>query len=218
MLLSARIHNKLAFESKPKVLRDIYNRLREANSRESFDRLCSKTFVIYGNGECSAFERATGFTRPMCSAKSHVIVPEEVLDAQNELTAKRKLNLILRSKSVRTPKFEVGDIVQVFIKNTSEKRGKWSSPKTVFDFNPQCGIITLPGKGDRVLKVSAEDVRYALSSPFTYDIRRANDELDLLIDDALVSEEDADGHNIRDESQIPGDGFLADLNSHTRRT
>ncbi len=156
-------------------------------------------------------------TRPICSGKSPVIVPEEVLDAQKELTAKRKLNLILRSKSVQTPKIEVGDVVQVFIKNTGEKRGKWSSPKTVIDFNPKSGIVTLPGNGDRVLKVAAEDVRYALSSPFANDILRAKDDLDLLIDDALASEEDAEDHNLRDESHMPDDDSYADLNSHTRK-
>ncbi len=195
-LIPARRHNKLALESKHKVVRDIYTRLKEGNPSESFNRLCSQAFTIsndlYGNGHCSAFECAKGYTRPICSGKMPVAIPQEVLDAQKERIAKRKLNLILRSKAVQDITLEIGDIVQVFLKQSGEKRGKWSDPKTVIDFNSKSGIVTVPGSRGQSMKVAVEDVRYALSSQLADEIRRASDDLDALIDNALAVGPDSD--------------------------
>ncbi len=109
----------------------------------------------------------------------------KILNAQKELIAKRKLNRILRSKAVTPPTITVGDVVQVYLKSENAKRGSWSAPKTVVNFDPESGIVTLPGKNGKLLRPAIEDVRYAVASPFAADVQRANDELDDQIDDAL---------------------------------
>ncbi len=116
-LIPARRHNKLALESKHKILRDIYIRLRKANPQESFHRLCTRTFMIsndlYGNGTLSVYESVKGYTRPVDPKVSPINVPQEIKTAQEEIIAKRKLNLILRSKALHMPALDVGDVVEV---------------------------------------------------------------------------------------------------------
>eukprot|EP00173_Palmaria_palmata_P002904 Plantae.Rhodophyta-Palmaria_palmata.ctg30231.p1 GENE.Plantae.Rhodophyta-Palmaria_palmata.ctg30231~~Plantae.Rhodophyta-Palmaria_palmata.ctg30231.p1 ORF type:complete len:142 (+),score=24.24 Plantae.Rhodophyta-Palmaria_palmata.ctg30231:65-427(+) len=57
--VGARRHNKLPVESKHKICRDIFIRLREANPSARFSLLIARMFDIsnvpYGNGVLSAF-------------------------------------------------------------------------------------------------------------------------------------------------------------------
>ena len=75
----------------------------------------SKDF--YGNGFCSSHELAKGFTRPIESGSLPKSMPEDVEKAREILVTKRKLNLILKSKSTTVALVNIGDLVQVFIKN-----------------------------------------------------------------------------------------------------
>ena len=76
----------------------------------------------------SAYEQAKGFTRPLDS-KTPAIVPYELKKAKLELVAKRKLNNILRSKSISEPRINVGDVIEIFIHPSKRKRKYWSQPK-----------------------------------------------------------------------------------------
>ena len=71
---------------------------------------------LYGNDLCSSYELAKGFTKPVEIGTLPKLVPEDLVKARDTLLAKRKLNLILRSKSTTDTPIHVGDEVQVFIK------------------------------------------------------------------------------------------------------
>lgn len=72
----------------------------------SNDLYCSKTLI--------SFEMAKGFTKPVCAGQSVSTVPDELTPAQDTVLAKRKLDLILRSKAIVDPNVRPGDPVQVF--------------------------------------------------------------------------------------------------------
>lgn len=124
-----RRHYKNVLESKHCVIRSIYLQLRSA--APDFDKHlhCYQYVAIsnelYGSDTVSAFELAKGFTKPVETDSVQRILPADVRYAHEELKAKRKLNLILRSHKSSTQPIKTGDMVQVFIKNTYEKRGRW---------------------------------------------------------------------------------------------
>ena len=129
--LPPRRHNKNFLESKHKILRDIYIRLKHCNDIGNFvteDIIIQQTFRIsndlYGNDVMSSHEIAKGYSRPVMSGGPPLSVPDELYRAHETLIAKRKLNLILRSKPSMSTPIKVGDMVEVFIKLQKEKRGK----------------------------------------------------------------------------------------------
>ena len=63
--------------------------------------------------------------------------------------AKRKLNLILKVKSITVPSVKIGDLVQVFTKLQHQERGKWSSAEPFLAYNKKSGIVTVPGRNGR---------------------------------------------------------------------
>ena len=67
---------------------------------------------LYDNDICSYNELVKGYTRPIEPCRSTEIVPEDIAKARGTILAKRKLNLILRSKSTTDPYFKVADLVQ----------------------------------------------------------------------------------------------------------
>ncbi len=64
---------------------------------------------LYGNDACSAYELAKGFSRPIEAGTTPKIIPVELLKARDVMIAKRKLNLILRSKSTSDLPLNIGD-------------------------------------------------------------------------------------------------------------
>lgn len=90
---------------------------------------------------CSAHELAKGYTRPAVSGSFPAPVPHDVLQAHEDLAAKRKLTRILRSKSIVDLPVNVSDLVQIFIKHEKQKRGQWSSPKTILSFDKNSGTV-----------------------------------------------------------------------------
>lgn len=86
---------------------------------------------LYGNDTMSAFELAKRFTKPVNSKPAELCVPINVIDAREQLQARRKLALIMRSKALTEVPVAIGDSVEIFQKKEKEKRGKWSQPKTV---------------------------------------------------------------------------------------
>ena len=131
----ARLQNKNVIESKLKVIRDIFLRIKSKNAD-----LCEIVAVkqaihisndLYGNDTFSAPELAKGFTRPIVPGIRSKIVPKDPVMTREIFMAERKLNLILKSKSTSGTRFQIGDLVQVFIKLQHEKQRKWSNPRPV---------------------------------------------------------------------------------------
>lgn len=133
----SRRHNKNVLESKHRVLLDIYTRIKENNS----DTVCTDQMMIqqvfrvannlYENDVVSAYELAKGYTLPLTGDRALLSVPTELIEAHNVLKAKRKLNLILRSKAIELPSVSVGDLVDIFVKLNHQKWGRWIGPKKV---------------------------------------------------------------------------------------
>lgn len=94
-------------ESKHRIIRSIFLRLKNANESTPIALLAYQATVIsndlYGSDTVTAFELAKGYTKPIESEKAVVPLPDDLRAAHDELVAKRKLNLILRSHSTSTP-------------------------------------------------------------------------------------------------------------------
>ena len=76
-------HSKNNIESKHRVIRSIYLKLKHAAGPEHDAVKASYKAVsisndLYGNDTMSAFELAKGFTKPLDSAKSHAEIPEDI--------------------------------------------------------------------------------------------------------------------------------------------
>ncbi len=80
---------------------------------------------LYGNDVISARELAKCYTRPMYSGMPPFEIPTEIVNAHNTLLGKRKLTLILRSKSVQDVSVSGGDLVEIYLKQQNFQRGKW---------------------------------------------------------------------------------------------
>ena len=186
--IPARRHNKLAIESKHRSIRDIFIRLEVANPQTEKSLLVHRALRIsndlYGNEVLSAHEQAKGYTRPICN-HSPVTVPNELVNAQKDLLAKRKLNLILRSKSITEPAINVGDLVEVYIQAGKGKRGHWSQPKTVLEIDYPARTVIVPGSGNKRIHAAFEDTRIALKEDVASSVQNALDDIDSSIDDAL---------------------------------
>lgn len=127
-LVSPRRHSKNVLESKHRVLRDIYLRLKSEVEDEDPRLLVAKMFRVsnelYGNNFAPSHELAKGYTRPVVQGGIHIL-PSSIIHAQERLSAKRKLNLILSSKSIKELPVHVGDFVQVCtrLQNQREELG-----------------------------------------------------------------------------------------------
>ena len=112
-------HSKSAIGSKHRVIRSIYLRLKEsAGTRHNAILAAYKAVSISndlnGNDTMSAFELAKGFTKPVCSKPAGCAVPDDVIMAHEKIQARRKLAIMLKSKTVTEFPIRVGDLVEVF--------------------------------------------------------------------------------------------------------
>ena len=192
VLLPARRHNKNTIESKHRVLRDIFLRLKSDNPDFHTALLVQQTFRIsnslYGNNLLSAQELAKGYTVPVTPGAMAISIPKELVEAQQKLQAKRKLTLILKSKSIMETPVHAGDMVEVFVKHSNEKRGKWSSPKTVLSYDHNTRTVVLPGRNGRTIQAAIEDIRPSLSdNTLAVSIKDLMDDLDDEIDNEIES-------------------------------
>lgn len=187
-----RRHYKNVIESKHRVLRDIYLRLKSENTDQDPRLLVSKMFRIsndlYGNNIASAHELAKGYTRPIFNSLPKIL-PPDIRQAQEELSAKRKLNMILSSKSITEQPVHVGDIIQVYTRLQNQKRGTWSEPIPVLEYDHLSRTVTVAGARGRRKQAAIEDIRRApTENALAVAIQRASDELSEDID-VLLSEE-----------------------------
>lgn len=206
--LPPRRHNKNVIESKHKIIRDIYIRLKDQAESENAKSVNVKNLIqhairvsndLYGNSVMSAQELAKGYTRPVTPDTPTINIPNEIRQAQEKLQARRKLNLILNSKSTSDIPTSVGDQVEVFVKQGHEKRGRWLSPRPVLDFDGDTGSVTLPGKNGRTMSAALEDIRLAIEhSPLASAIQESMDTMDNELFHALSETENEPSEQLID--------------------
>lgn len=114
--------------------------------------------------------------------------------ALDELSARRKLNLRLRSNFLRQQQLHNGELAEVFSKGPNDRRGKWSSARSVLKINADDGYITVSGRFDKTRNVAFEDVRNASSvADLTSSIQNAIGEIDDAIEEIVQYDEVTDG-------------------------
>lgn len=180
-----RRHSKNALESKHTTLRSIYIRLNNADEKTDERTHIAMSFDIsnqlYGSDLMSAYELAHGFSKPLLNQPT--ILPQNLYDAHDELEPKRKLTRTLRSKPPQTRAVGPGDMVEVFIELPNQKRGSWSSPRTVLDVDISSDTVSVSGSKGHSVKAALEDVRIAISDDNVAQILcEANDSLDRGLD------------------------------------
>ena len=186
-----RRHNKNVIESKHRIIRDIYLRLRSATDENNTSALLVVQALrisndLYGSDVMSAQELAKGYTRPLAADKFPVPIPDEILAAHEQLLSKRKLTLILRSKSVIDNPVNVADLFQVYIKLQHEKRGHWSASKPILAYDPSSRTVTVPGANGKRMKAAIEDIRPSLpENELALAIQDSIDALDSSLDSAI---------------------------------
>lgn len=84
---------------------------------------------VYGSDKLSAYEMVKEFSLAISSSASPICY--ELIIAQKQLQAKRKLNLILPTKSQTIIYALRGDIVVVYVKTGKNKLGCWLSYQQV---------------------------------------------------------------------------------------
>lgn len=93
---------------------------------------------------------------------------------------------ILRSRSLSANDFRAGDLVQVYVKQGKERRGKWWSPRQVININNDDRMLSVPGTAGLQIVVAFEDARAAhVQSEITYMITDSTDNLDYRIENIL---------------------------------
>lgn len=85
-------------------------------------------------------------------------IPLELIESQKLLLAKKKLPLVLLSKSVQEIPVNIGDMVQVYVKNGKWKQEKWSEPKQAINFDNHYKNFTVPASSGRSIRSALEDV------------------------------------------------------------
>ena len=140
---------------------------------------------LYGNDVLSSFEQAKGYTKPIGGNTPNTI-PKDIIDAQEQLSAKRKLALILRSKATIEENISVGDMIEVYHKTGMNKKGIWSTPKIVLSVDYESRTVTVPGRAGKRSTVAVKDIRMALTeNSFEESIQLSLDKLDETIEDEI---------------------------------
>lgn len=100
-------------ESKHNIIRSIFLRLSDAgnNHKIAAMKAVNVSNDLYGNEILSSFELARGFNKPFQSSSQLKVIPNDLVTAQEQLQAKCKLTLILRSIATTELPIAVGDSV-----------------------------------------------------------------------------------------------------------
>lgn len=119
-------HSKNAVESKHGMLRTIFLKLMNASPEVDKEVLALRAISIsndlYGNDVMSSFEQSKGFTKPI-NGNAISAIPEDIIDAEQKIAAKRKLALILKSKSVLEQYIKIGDMIEIYKPTGMDKKG-----------------------------------------------------------------------------------------------
>ena len=100
-----------------------------ANNEEWMDALQVQQAIrvsndLYGSEVLSAKELAKVYSRQIEARATPKLLPQDIVDAYQILLSKTKLTINLRSKTIQEPLIAVGDMIQIFVKGSKEKRGK----------------------------------------------------------------------------------------------
>lgn len=182
-------HSNNVLESKHRILRDIYIRLRSESPSCDPRVLVSRMFRIsndlYGNDTASAHEMARCYTRPV-SHHQPLMLPDDIRVAQENLLAKRKMNKILRSKSIQEIPVNIGDIIQIYTKLSHQKRGSWRVPKPVLPIDRGSRSVPVAGNNGRVKMAAIEDIRITTpGNELSALIQTSIDDMAVIIEEAL---------------------------------
>lgn len=125
-------------------------------------RAVSNSNDLYGFENMLSFEISKGYTKPLLDFVAPESVPQELVESRDLLIAKRKINLVMRSKGTSNPTIEPGNLVQLFIKHCHKNRGNWSSPGVVSAVYQSFGSINVPGYNGKQTIAYIEDTRVAV--------------------------------------------------------
>lgn len=210
-----RRHQKSPIEPRHSTIRSIFLRLKSASPSTS-DALHAIRAIrisndLYGLDKMSAFEMAKGFSKPLMINQKPIPVDDELRIAHDELIAKRKLTLILRSNATTNESFKIGDLVQIYIKDGKQKRGSWTSPRQILSIDVEAGSITVPGKAGKTICAAVEDARAAqTNSDLAAAIQDSIDELDMTLADSI--------NPSQDENQDSDNNVQSEDNNHQHST
>lgn len=193
-IIPPRRHSKNVLEPKHGTIRSIFTRLKSSNPDADKQLLALQSVRVsndmYGNDVISSFELCRGFSKPVLPMSSPVEIPDDIRNAHDELIAKRKLNLILRSKSSTKPELSVGDNVQIYVKNQPHKRGRWLSHRPVLSIDLDAETVTVPGSHGHTIKAAFEDTRIVnIDDDLVKSIIESIDEIDDRIESSIISTE-----------------------------
>lgn len=177
-----------ALESEHGIISSMFIRICEAkpNSDEqlSISQAIDVSYQLYGSDIMSAYEVSHAFTKTLYD--QYIFNCNDIFSAQIELEVKRKLTRILRSKFSNLPSLAEWDLVEVYISDGKNKRGKWSSPRIVTNCDHKNGTVTVPGTTGRVVQAALKDIRHGIiDESFARVVRDTNDQLDLSIEELL---------------------------------
>lgn len=192
-------HSKNAVESKHGIIRSIFLKLQEADPHTDLEMIAVRAVTVsndlYGNDVLSSFEQAKGYTKPI-NGNPPKTIPDDIIEAQENLSAKRKLAMILKSKATIEEYVSVGDMIEVYHKTGMKKKGVWSTPKIVLSVDHDSRSVTVPGRAGKRSTVALEDIRKALpENSFEETIQLSLDKLEESIEDELL--ETSENENIK---------------------
>lgn len=179
-------HSPNPLECKHGIIRSIFLKLRigEPNVNNEVHALRSVTISndLYVNDVMSSFELETEITKPVIDSTVYPI-SDYVVNAQAQLQARRKLAIILKSKSIEEISVTAGDLIEVFSKTGMDKKGNWSVPKTVSSVDKKGRSVTVSAKRGKRAVVAFEDIRIAfISDCFASVVQDAVENLEESID------------------------------------
>jgi len=174
--LPARRHNKAgSVERKNRVVKDVLEKLDHDKKHASFqDKLVMAQFasnILYGNKMMSSFEMVRGYTPSVNGSGQKAIAPD-VLRAHQEMTARRLLATMLKSKPDWKPEndLQVGQNVLILLPGGKRPRGKWEE-MTITAIRDEYSITVGSGRKKRV--IAREDVRTLPKSDLADEVVRA---------------------------------------------
>ena len=160
----SRRHNKAGVvERKNRVIKDILEKLTDTNLKQerNFNNILAKSVflsnIMHGNRLLSSFEMVRGYT-PSLSGTGSLKVPLMILQAEQEMQARRLLARVLKSRPLPKPKpdVNVGDQVLILVPGGLRKRGKWVE-ETVSATREDGSLVC--GKGRNRKVIAMEDYR-----------------------------------------------------------
>lgn len=112
----------------------------------------------YENDIVSAFEMAKGYNKPVnCNDGSKV--PDDIVDAQERLSAKCKLELTFKSMATFEEHVKGSDMIELYQKIRMNNREIRFTLKILLTLNHNAHFVIAPGKAGKRITMAVKDVR-----------------------------------------------------------